>query len=166
MSESEYIIRPIEGICMLPLLCECGDSVRLTGVTASPELFDVVLFRRKNGRLILHRIVKRGRRSFYIMGDNCKIGEWVRKERIIAVAEGFFKDGTYISHDDGAYRDYIAERCKDIGHRKYISLYESERHIKAPFPSLIRYLTAISGHRAQKCSPKFSGRARAKVCLA
>ena len=82
-------IHPLVLETMMPFLKEGKDSVRLEMLQGPPDLCDVVLFRRDNGSLVLHRVVgKAGRRRggkrhrrFLIQGDNCAFPETVPEQR-------------------------------------------------------------------------------------
>ena len=71
------------GTSMMPFLKEGKDSVRLEVLQGPPGLCDVVLFRRDNGSLVLHRVVgkagkrrsKSRHRKYLIQGDNCAFPE-------------------------------------------------------------------------------------------
>ena len=48
----------VTGNSMYPFLISCRDSVTLTKTDVPPKKYDVVLFVRKNGKYVLHRIHK------------------------------------------------------------------------------------------------------------
>lgn len=114
------IVQPISGISMLPMLEEGKDAVELVAVNKPLEKYDLVLFQRKNGQLVLHRIIAVKKRHCLICGDNSLAVEKVPRERILAVASGFFKDGRYVSCYDEEYIAYVLDRWKDFSARKLI----------------------------------------------
>ena len=114
------IVQPISGISMLPMLEEKKDAVELMAVAQPLKQYDVVLFRRKNGQLVLHRIIAVKKDHYLICGDNSMAVEKVLPEDILAVASGFFKDGKYVSCRDEAYLAYVVDRWKDFSARKLI----------------------------------------------
>ncbi|MDO4563085.1 MAG: S24/S26 family peptidase [Clostridia bacterium] len=85
------------GTSMLPTLREGRDTV----ILARPDKigkYDIVLYRRKNGKFVLHRIVKRKGGQYVLRGDNQFENEYgITKDMVIARAIGYFKGGKYIS---------------------------------------------------------------------
>ena len=61
-----------------------------------PEIYDVVLYKRDNGKYILHRIIDVDSNGYVMCGDNQFIKELVRKKKqILAVMTGFYRDKKY-----------------------------------------------------------------------
>ncbi|MBR3739831.1 MAG: S24/S26 family peptidase [Clostridia bacterium] len=59
----------VTGVSMMPLLRHLRDGV----IVVPPEkvrLGDIVLFDRRNGRYALHRVVWKGKKGFFMAGDN------------------------------------------------------------------------------------------------
>ena len=109
LRENGYVIRPIQGRSMLPMLEEATDAVRLVPVTRELAAGDIPLYRRPNGTHVLHRILKVKKKYYLIRGDNCAFVEKVPKGWVIAVVEGYSKRGTYIPITDEGYRAYVRE---------------------------------------------------------
>ena len=58
---------------------------------------DVVMYRRDNGMLVLHRVLKRSSDNFYMVGDNqVKVEGPLRKEQILGVLIAFIRNGRYV----------------------------------------------------------------------
>ena len=107
-----FAIRPIRGDSMYPMLDERTDLVRLVPVREKLKKYDIPLFRTPNGTYILHRIVAE-RNGYYITrGDNRRSTERVRPEWILAVAEGYYQNGTYIPVTDPDYLRYVRRQCR------------------------------------------------------
>ena len=121
LEKYEKIVQPISGISMLPMLDEEKDTVELVAAQAPLKQYDLVLFQRKNGQLVLHRIIAVKKNYYLICGDNSMAVEKVPQERILAVATGFYKDGKYVSCQDEAYLAYVLDRWKDFSARKLIA---------------------------------------------
>ena len=69
--------------------------------------YDIVFYKRDNGRYILHRILKEKNGSFVIAGDNETVKEYpVRKDQIIAKVTGFIRKNKFHSPDELFYRIY------------------------------------------------------------
>lgn len=95
----------VHGSSMHPLLAHLRDSVYIESATDFRRL-DVVLFRRENGQLVLHRIIGKTDSGLIICGDNDFISETVPRERIIGVMTEFSRNGRTIKTDDPLYRLY------------------------------------------------------------
>ena len=97
LRECGFIVHGIKGVSMLPTLIEATDSVRLVpsdGIAL--KKYDIPLYTRRDGSLVLHRIIGRRKDGVWIIrGDNCLKKEYIPPERIIAVAEGYYRDGEY-----------------------------------------------------------------------
>lgn len=97
----------VTGSSMLPMLREHRDSVILV-VPSQQKKGDIVLFRRENGRYILHRIISVTEDGYLCSGDNQAILESVSKEQIVAVVDGFTRKGRVYSLAEPGYRLYQA----------------------------------------------------------
>lgn len=116
----EFVIYPVKGISMLPLLDEDHDLVKLEKLSGAPEKYDVALFERKNGSLVLHRVLEVRDKYCVFCGDNQTATEKVPTGDILAKAVGFFKNGKYIPADDAEYLRYVEDICRDVSGRKTI----------------------------------------------
>lgn len=80
-----------KGFSMKPFIRENKDAI-LIEKAESFKKFDVVLFERKNGELVLHRIVEVRKGHYYILGDNCIDKEVVYHEQILGVMTKIIRD--------------------------------------------------------------------------
>ena len=109
IKELGYAVVPITGTSMLPLLKEGRDRVELKPYCHERlKKGDVVLYKKNDGTLVLHRIIKTENREFFtVLGDHqFKNAERVNKNQIIAVACGFFIKGRYVNEKTRWYRLY------------------------------------------------------------
>lgn len=120
LEEHKKIVQPFRGISMLPMLEAEKDAVELVAAEGCLQKYDLALFQRKNGQLVLHRIIAVKKNHYLICGDNSTAVEKVPKDRIVAVASGFYKDGKYVSCQDEAYLAYVQDHWKDFSSRKLI----------------------------------------------
>lgn len=99
---------PITGTSMWPLLREGSCRVKLVSARGiALKKGDVVLYRRTDGALILHRIWKITQDGVQTCGDHrWTPDEPIRKEQILAVAQGFYRNGHYIEETKWWYRLY------------------------------------------------------------
>lgn len=79
----------VTGVSMLPMLRDRLDSVELVEVTGTLKKGDVILYRRGNGRFVLHRIVRAGAKNFICCGDNQWEPESVARGQVLAVVSRF-----------------------------------------------------------------------------
>ncbi len=116
-----FLIRPVDGDSMMPLLdCRC-DTVKIAPVTKPLEKYDLPLYRRPSGQLVLHRIIKVKKNGFITCGDNRYKTEFVPKEWIIAVGVGVFKGEVFRSFDEEELRKY----AKHIVGRRFLRFLKS-----------------------------------------
>ena len=115
-----FIIAPVNGDSMLPMLDEKKDSVRIVPAVGVLRKYDLPLYRRPGGQLVLHRIIEVKKKHYIICGDNRRELEKVPHHWVIGVTEGFFKDGRYVPVTDSEYVRYVEERCASIADRQVV----------------------------------------------
>ena len=94
----------VTGHSMLPTLVEKRDSVLLVKPNKIKK-GDIVLYQRKNGDYVLHRIVKKKNGIFYLCGDNQTAVEYpIYKEQIFGLVTGIVRKGKIIPVTDVKYR--------------------------------------------------------------
>ena len=109
IKELGYADATITGTSMLPLLKEGRDRVELEPCCQEQlKKGDVVLYKKNDGTLVLHRIIRVENGEFFtVLGDHqFNNDEWVNKNQIIAVACGFFIKGRYVNEKTRWYRLY------------------------------------------------------------
>ena len=109
LEELGYAVVPTVGNSMLPILQEGKCMVQVIRIEGQPlQEGDVVLYRRKNGAYILHRIMRKIEEdTFLVCGDHqWRLEEEIQKEQIIAVMQGFLKNGHYVDDNTWWYRIY------------------------------------------------------------
>ena len=94
------------GISMLPMLRQGIDSVVLAPLPKRLRKYDLPLYRRDNGKYVLHRVVKAGE-TYSCIGDNqFELEEGLRHDQMIAVVTGFTRGSREYSVDHPGYRLY------------------------------------------------------------
>lgn len=109
IKELGYAVVPIKGTSMMPLLKEGRDRVELKPYCHERlKKGDVVLYKKNDGTLVLHRIIKTEYGEFFtVLGDHqFNNDERVNNNQIIAVACGFFIKGRYVNEQTRWYRLY------------------------------------------------------------
>ncbi|MBO5953037.1 MAG: S24/S26 family peptidase [Oscillospiraceae bacterium] len=98
----------VTGSSMMPMLHSHTDTVFLVPVTASLKKKDLILYRRENGKYVLHRIVRqRSREAFICSGDNQWEPETVYAHQAIGLVNGFTRKGKRYSVEHLGYRIYV-----------------------------------------------------------
>lgn len=98
----------VTGCSMLPMLRENRDSVKLIPVTESLKKGDIILYQRKNGRYVLHRIISVNGESYICCGDNQFEREPVEHSQVVAVVSAFTRKGKNYELTRIGYRLYRA----------------------------------------------------------
>lgn len=96
-----------QGYSMYPFIDSRRDEVVLAGIEEGSALRrgDVVLYRRENGMLVLHRIYKIGQDGLYLLGDHQTAIEGpVRREQVKGKMTGMVRDGRYMDVGNPGYR--------------------------------------------------------------
>ncbi len=96
----------VSGISMTPILHNIKDSVVLTK-TDRVKKYDIVLYKRTNGKYILHRIIGRKKGAFVMAGDFETEKEYpVYEDMIIAKVTSFCRNGKDYKPEDIVIRLY------------------------------------------------------------
>lgn len=94
------------GISMLPMLRQGIDCVVLSPLPKKLKKYDLPLYKRDDGKYILHRIVKVGA-SYTCVGDNqFELEPGVRHDQMIAVVTGFTRGEKEHSVTEPGYQLY------------------------------------------------------------
>lgn len=97
------------GTSMLPMLRDGKDVVVLKKPDGRLHLFDVPLYRRDNGKYVLHRVIDFLNDGSYVMcGDNqFALEKGIRDDQIIAVMTAFYRKGKAYTPRTFRYRLYV-----------------------------------------------------------
>lgn len=100
----EIQLKP-QGYSMYPMIIPGRDEAIIRKADhAGLKRGDVVLYRREGGILVLHRICKRKKDEFYMVGDNQREVEGpLKKEQIKGILTGFVRNGKYVSVKQPVY---------------------------------------------------------------
>lgn len=116
--EKNKLVNAPVGISMLPLLRPNRDVVILEN-NLKPKIYDVVLYRRSNGKYILHRIIDIDNNGYVMCGDNQYIKELgIKQEQILAVMTGFYRDKKYFKSSNRYYQWYVKVWCFSLMFRR------------------------------------------------
>lgn len=110
------------GTSMLPMLRQNRDSVLLSPIPDQLKKYDLVLYQRKNGKYVLHRIVDAGD-TYVCLGDNqYDLERGLHRQQMIGIVTKFYRDEKVHSVDEFLYRIYVVvwfylRRVKRLGRR-------------------------------------------------
>lgn len=108
-----------KGVSMLPMLRQGIDSVVLSPITKELRKYDIPLYRRDNGKYVLHRIVDVGN-GYTCIGDNQFSPEPnLRHEQMIAVVTAFYRGNKKYSTSSLAYWLYCRAWHYSRGFRRF-----------------------------------------------
>ncbi len=97
------------GFSMWPMLKNRRDQIVIEKNSGKLKKYDVVLYKRDNGKYVLHRILKIEKDGYVIRGDNSYKREFdIKDGHIIGRLKGFYKGNRYIDCDESfGYKVYV-----------------------------------------------------------
>lgn len=112
----------VTGNSMRPMLTGNKDTVVLTKCDAeSLKKGDIPLYKRDNGRYILHRIVKVHENTYDLAGDfQTEVERNVPKENVLCVVKAFTKNGKQHACDEKRYKLYTKIWCFVLPLRSFL----------------------------------------------
>ena len=111
LHETGRLVYTICGFSMYPLLRQGKDVVVIEKREGHCKKYDTVLFLRKSGEYVLHRILKVNGSQYWIVGDNCVSGETVMEDQILGVLVSIKRGKRTIRMTDWDYRLYVHLWC-------------------------------------------------------
>ena len=96
-------VLPVTGGSMHPLLKE-GDLVRLREATQPLKRGDAVLYRRRDGKYILHRVIAVTGDQLLCCGDHQRQSEYIQAAQVAAVVSSRGRNGRWKPMDTGMLR--------------------------------------------------------------
>ncbi len=107
-AEGFYVSTTV-GMSMYPMLRNRRDRVILLPVGKERlRRYDLPMYRRADGKYVLHRIIGVRDGYYVIRGDNTYQKEKVRDEQIIGVVSEFYRGSRHIRANAWGYRTYAA----------------------------------------------------------
>ena len=111
LERSGKILQTTIGDSMEPMLQNRQNIVVIEKADGLLKKYDLPLYRRPNGKYVLHRILKVRKNDYIICGDNRTRRETVPREWIIGVVSGYYKGKKFISVKDRKYLLYVHIWC-------------------------------------------------------
>lgn len=106
------IIQRNHGSSMMPMLRQNRDVMIIERVSGRLKKYDCPLYKRADGKYVLHRILKVRKNDYVIAGDHCTKKEYgITDADIIGVLTGFIRDGKVITTDNKLYKLYYHLWC-------------------------------------------------------
>lgn len=106
-----YIGTPV-GLSMMPLLRNRRDTVYLVN-DKELKKYDIVLYRRDSGKLVMHRYFGKGKDGLIFIGDNqLSFEKNARPEWIIGKVSHYYRDEEKRTLDSFSYKLYLFFWCK------------------------------------------------------
>ena len=72
---------PVHGFSMMPLIRPEKDMITIMPLVRAPMVGDIVMFRRSDGKYIVHRVYKTFTDGIQTWGDNCLVADAPRKRK-------------------------------------------------------------------------------------
>ncbi len=126
LKEKGEIAACTSGISMYPMLRNRKDMAIIKRVVGGLKKDDVVLYRVKSGKLVLHRILKVKEDCYIIRGDNLYKKEYIKKDDVFGVLKAFNRNGKYI------------DCAESIGYKLYILYVKLSYPIRYPIFGIAR----------------------------
>lgn len=99
-------IKP-QGTSMWPLFSSGNEQAIVAPVDRALKSGDVVLYRRKESILVIHRICRCDKKGYYLVGDNqTEIEGPIKESQIKGVMVAFIRKGKTVSVNNVLYRLY------------------------------------------------------------
>jgi len=95
------------GVSMLPLIRQGKDNVELSPLPKIINRYDIILYQRRNGKYVLHRVVRIEGDQLLMMGDNQFVIErGITRENALALVTAVYRKNTRIKTSNLIYRIY------------------------------------------------------------
>ena len=121
LEQTEPVPLVITGNSMYPFLHHGRDTVYLQNLRQPLKKGDMVLYRRKSGQYILHRIVSVQSRQLTLLGDNQVNPEpGIAPEQVLAVVSAVRRGGKLLRPGDSLWRFYEKVWLRVIPLRPYL----------------------------------------------
>lgn len=125
LSEIEDIVKSghevslnVTGESMAPFLRHARDKVMLAPFTSPAQIGDILLYKRKSGEYILHRVVKCDGKKLWLAGDAQKVVEGpLDDECVIAKVTKANRKGKWISKGDSEWDFFEKRWIKTVPYR-------------------------------------------------
>ena len=109
LEEQGYYVSTTVGWSMYPMLRNRRDRIVVLPVGKERlKKYDLPLYRRPDGKYILHRIIGVREKDYVIRGDNTYVKEYIPDEWILGYVSEFYRQDRHILTSSRKYRLYAA----------------------------------------------------------
>ena len=109
LAENGFHVSTTSGYSMYPMLRDRRDRVIIKSVQGETlRRYDLPLYKRPDGKYVLHRILRVKDNHYVIRGDNTYELERVPKEWVIGYVTEFYRAERHVLASSRAYRFYAA----------------------------------------------------------
>ena len=125
LDEGAAVPLVVSGCSMAPFLAHGRDTVYLSKITEPVKRGDIVLYRRKSGDLVLHRVCRVNQDGFNMVGDAQEIIETgIEPEQLLAVTTAVRRKGKLLTPSSCLWKFYKNVWLLVIPrHKKLIAFY-------------------------------------------
>ena len=112
----------LNGNSMYPLIRKMRDYVTISPINRKIKRGDIVLFRRADGKYVVHRVKKINGSSVQTMGDNCSLPDHeITAERVIGYVTCVHRDSKTLNVDTLIWRKFGLLWLRLLPLRKLVS---------------------------------------------
>lgn len=109
LAEQGYHVSTTVGMSMYPMLRDRRDRIVVLPVGEERlKKYDLPLYRRPDGKYVLHRIIGVKDDVYVIRGDNTYLKEYVPHEWVLGYVSEFYRKERHVLASSRAYRFYAA----------------------------------------------------------
>lgn len=103
------------GVSMRPMLESGRDTITLKRFNRPLKKYALPLYRNKDGRFILHRVIGKNKQGYIMRGDNLLIKEYgITDDMILGEVVSFVRKGKEHSVDEPLYKLYCIARNNGV----------------------------------------------------
>ncbi len=108
------------GDSMEPMLFDRQSTVVIKKIDHLLNKYDIPLYKRPNGKYVLHRIIKvnKKKKLYITLGDNRYKSEKVPFDWVIGYLEGYYIKDTYITTTNKKYVSYVKKLKRHLVFRR------------------------------------------------
>ncbi len=107
LQNGQSVVSGTKGRSMEPLLKQGQTKVIIRPLEDRPQKGDILLFLRRDGKFILHRMIGETQRQYLLRGDHEVFVNRANKRRILGVVSEIYRKGRWFSVTDLRYRIYV-----------------------------------------------------------
>lgn len=120
LKEQGRVVITAEGVSMLPCIRPQKDVLILEVPKKKITCYDILLYKRADGMLVLHRVLQEENGLYGLCGDHqYTLEKGVKASQILAVLTGFYRGKHYIDCENNRwYQWYVRFWCSSLMFRK------------------------------------------------